>query len=161
MVKPAPAPLTNDQINSRLRGAYNMNVMMIDVDPNAKITKYELMPQDGTVYAPISITDAQTISSYVAVQGVGMVTVEMKLVPGKQYLLDCSLGQDDTYFINPEYFSSGHTQSQWFGESATSMNQHLLIPVAELPAGTVGLDMHIMYKGRFTFYGCLLKNVSQ
>jgi hypothetical protein len=171
----APGPLSLAQIRQglhRIFGSeiYNMETAAINIETKAKILSYHIFITDTHAVVGNSIADITTSNMSVddrlfSLNNPGVIDIALSnIAPGKQYLLDCSLGQDGTYTIS-DFFAGKINGVQVYQGYFTSFNKHLLSPLPVYPV-TPGDNIEsdivsINYTGTFTFYGCQLMNVSQ
>lgn len=89
----------------------------------------------------------------------GYIEVDFNVQPGKQYLLDCSVGEDGNYKVGTTFTINGGGPN-FQGGTLSSFNRHLLIPLNPAPNGAQEARVVINFT-EIEFYGCQIDTVTQ
>jgi hypothetical protein len=124
--------------------------------PFVQTIKYQLESYSTTFGAEVNTTTAPNATFYGAT---GYVQVDFNVVPGKQVLLDCSLGEDGTYKLATMFLLVNNGNTAWLDGTLSSFNNHLLIPMNPAP-GNAQFGRVVIHFTEIEFYGCQVDTVS-
>jgi hypothetical protein len=152
-MKPRPAPLAATDI---MRLAPKLGVRPGPIQLYVQTIKYQLESYSTTFGAEVDTPDVTDAIFYGAT---GYVQVDFSVLPGKQFLLDCSLGEDGTYKVATTFLTPNNGSTGWLDGQLSSFNRHLLIPLNTTPANAQGGRVIIDFT-EIEFYGCQVDTVS-
>jgi hypothetical protein len=154
--RPRPAPLTEVDLNGqaprlkiqpgriRLPGVYSPNI------------RYQLENFNNQVGAEVNTTNVESADFYGAT---GYVEIDFNVLPGKQFMLDCSVGDNGTYKVGTTFVDSHGNGPNYTGGPMTAFSQHLLIPLNPAPGNAATAKVVISFT-EVTFYGCVVDTVN-
>jgi hypothetical protein len=149
---PRPAPLADTDV---MRLMPKLGIRPGPITLFVQTIKYQLESYSNTFGAEVN---SSNVSDAIFYGATGYVEVDFNVQPGKQYLLDCSLGQDGTYKVGTT-FTVGNGGPNFQGGPLSSFNRHLLIPMNPAPAGAQEARVVIDFTD-MEFFGCQIDNVS-
>jgi hypothetical protein len=152
-MQPRPAPLA---ATDGMRLMPKLGLRTGPIQLFIQSIKYQLESYGNTFGAEVNSTNVSDAIFYGAN---GYVEVDFNVLPGKQYLLDCSLGEDGTYKVGTT-FTIGNGGPNFQDGTLSSFNRHLLIPMNPAPNGAQGARVVINFT-EIEFYGCQIDNVTQ
>jgi hypothetical protein len=153
-MRPRPAALSDMEITTaahkvgvvgrlRLPGVYTPDV------------RYQLESYSNTFGAEVNTT---AVSDAVFYGANGYVEIDFNAQPGKQYLLDCSVGEDGTYKVGTTFVDAHGNGPNYSGGPMTSFNRHLLIPLNPAPGNAATAKVVVSFT-EIEFYGCKVETV--
>lgn len=151
---PRPSPLAPGDI---ARLAPKLGIKPGPIQLYVQTIKYQIESYNQTVGFEV---DTPTLTDSILYGATGYVQIDFSVLPGKQFLLDCSLGQDGTYKLATTFLTPNGGSTGWLDGQMSSFNQHLLIPLNTTPANAQGGRVVIDFT-EIEFYGCQVDTVSQ
>jgi hypothetical protein len=153
--RPRPIPLTEVDLNRqapklgvagriRLPGVYNPNI------------HYQLENFNNQVGSEVNTTSIESAIFYGAT---GYVEIDFTVLPGKQFMLDCSVGDNGTYKVGTTFVDANGNGPNYSGGPMTAFGQHLLIPLNPAPGNAAKAKVVINFT-EVTFYGCVVDTVN-
>jgi hypothetical protein len=152
-MKPRPSPLAPGDI---MRLAPKLGIKPGEIKLYVQTIKYQIESYNNTVGFEV---DTPSLTDSVLYGATGYVQVDFSVLPGKQFLLDCSLGEDGTYKVGTTFLTPNGGSTGWLDGKMSSFNQHLLIPLNTTPANAQGGRVIIDFT-EIEFYGCQVDTVS-
>lgn len=155
-VRPRPLPLTEVDLNRqaprlniqpgriKLPGVYNPNI------------HYQLENFNNQVGSEVNTTNVESANFYGAT---GYVEIDFNVLPGKQFMLDCSVGDNGTYKVGTTFVDSHGNGPNYTGGPMTAFSQHLLIPLNPAPGNAATAKVVINFT-EVMFYGCVVDTVN-
>lgn len=150
---PRPAPLAPTDI---MRLAPKLGIRPGPIQLYVQTIKYQIESFNNNVGFEV---DTPTLTDSVLYGATGYVQVDFSVLPGKQFLLDCSLGEDGTYKIGTTFLDKNGNGPNFLGGQMSSYNRHLLIPLNTTPANAASARVIIDFS-EIEFYGCQVDTVS-
>jgi hypothetical protein len=150
---PHPSPLAPGDI---MRLAPRLGIKPGEIKLYVQTIKYQIESYNQTVGFEV---DTPTLTDSILYGATGYVQVDFSVQPGKQYLLDCSLGQDGNYKVATTFLTPNGGSTGWLDGQLSSFNQHLLIPFNTTPGNAQGGRVVIDFT-EIEFYGCQVDTVS-
>jgi hypothetical protein len=152
---PRPAALSDVQVSAQLErlGIHQSHTIKL---PGVPTLQYQLEIFSNSWGSEVNTTSLENSNFY---GGDGYVQVDINnVIPGTQYLLDCSLGMDGTFKVATMFlWPNGNTS--WAGGSLSSFSNHLLIPFTPAPAKTNDVRAVISFN-QIEFDGCQVDTIS-
>jgi hypothetical protein len=152
-MKPRPEPLAPTDI---MRLAPKLGIKPGEIKLYVQTIKYQIESYNQTVGFEV---DTPTLTDSVLYGATGYVEVDISVLPGKQFLLDCSVGEDGTYKIGTTFVDKNGNGPNFLGGTVSSFNRHLLIPLNTTPPNAASARVIIDFT-EIEFYGCQVDTVS-
>jgi len=150
---PRPAPLDPGDI---ARLAPKLGIKPGQIKLYVQTIKYQIESYNTAVGFEV---DTPTLTDSILYGATGYVEVDFSVLPGKQFLLDCSLGEDGTYKVGTTFLTPNNGSTGFLDGQLSSFNRHLLIPLNTTPANAQGGRVVINFT-EIEFYGCQVDTVS-
>jgi hypothetical protein len=152
-MRPRPAPLAPTDI---MRLAPKLGIKPGEIKLYVQTIKYQIESYNQTVGFEV---DTPTLTDSDLYGATGYIQIDMSVLPGKQFLLDCSIGDNGTYNVGTTFLDKNNNGPNFLGGKLTAFNQHLLIPLNTTPANAASARVIIDFT-EIEFYGCQVDTVS-
>jgi hypothetical protein len=153
-MRPRPAPLAGSDVAIQLT---KLGLRSGPITPAPMTIKYQIESYGSSFGAEV---DTSTVQDAIFYGATGYVQVDFSVQPGRQYLLDCSLGADGTYKLATMFLLVNNGNTPFLDGTLSSFNRHLLVPMNTAPAGAMNGRVVINFN-EIEFYGCQVDTVSQ
>jgi hypothetical protein len=150
---PRPSPLAPGDI---MRLAPKLGIRPGQIQLYVQTIKYQIESYNNTVGFEV---DTPNLTDSILYGANGYVQVDFSVQPNKQYLLDCSVGEDGTYKVGTTFMLPNNGFTGFLDGQLSSFSRHLLIPFNPAPGNAQGARVVINFT-EIEFYGCQVNTVS-